>query len=166
MTVAGTTTCLPKRHLGSAIVTIVDTASPCSPLKLIRADQQPALSGSTATAGLFRVTEPVTSPNKAWVSRLGLDINKRHSAWSTLLITADFGLDKWNVHTKVTFTRHWLVQISHSVSLPSKKAHLSSNEHLLLYYPDRLKVRPAPSASSQTLALLHTGFALLLPNSK
>lgn len=31
--VAGVTARLPRRHLGSAIVTTVDTASPCSPLK-------------------------------------------------------------------------------------------------------------------------------------
>lgn len=62
---AGVTACLPRRHLGSAIVTTVDTASP---LKLIQADQQCALTAMIGTAGLFRVTEPVTCPNKAWVS--------------------------------------------------------------------------------------------------
>ena len=66
--VAGVTACPPRRHFGSAIVTTMDTAGPRSPLKLIQADQQPALSASMGTAGLFRVTEAVTCPNKARVS--------------------------------------------------------------------------------------------------
>lgn len=50
-TVAGLTACLPRRHLGSAIVTTMDTADPCGPLKLIQADQQPAPSTLKGTAG-------------------------------------------------------------------------------------------------------------------
>lgn len=109
ITVAGVTACLPRRHLGSVIVTTVDTAGPCSPLKLIQADQQPALSASVCTVSLSRVTEPVTCPSKAWVSWLGWSINKRHSAWSDLLITADFVLDKWNHHSKMSLCRLWRI---------------------------------------------------------
>lgn len=94
ITVAGVTACLRRRHLGSVIVTTVDTASSCFPLKLIQADQQPALSASMWTTGSFRVTEPVTCPNIAWMSRLGWAINECHSAQSSPLITADLGLGK------------------------------------------------------------------------
>lgn len=121
--VAGVTACLPRRHLGTVIVTTVDTAGPCSPLKLIQADQQPALSASVCTASLSRVTEPVTYPSKAWVSCLGWSINKRHFTWSDLLITADFVLDKWNHHSKMTVCLLWRIR----TPLPLNKHFTSMN---------------------------------------
>lgn len=154
---AGVTACLPRRHLGSVIVTTMDTASPCSPLKLIQADQQPALSASMGTADLFMATGPVTCPNKAWVSS---HINKCHSAWSALLITADLGLNRWNNHTKVTFTKHWLVHISHLVT--NIRTSIFS-----IYYPGTLKHGPLRGWPHQhTFTLFCVGFALLLQKDK
>lgn len=48
---------LPWDEFSSAVVTMMDTGSPCSSVKWTRADRHPALSYSTGTAGLFAVTE-------------------------------------------------------------------------------------------------------------
>lgn len=158
---------LPMRHLGSAIVTTMDTACPSNPLKLTRADQQPALSNSMGTAGWFRVTEPVTCPNKARVSWLCWDINKCHSAWSAHLITADFSWDKWNNHTKVTFTKHRLVQKSLLVSFQSIPAHLPMNEHFAYITLSLLKHGLLwVQLHQHTFTLFCVGFALLLQKGK
>lgn len=79
-----------------------------SPLKLIQADQQPALLASTGTAGLFGLTEPVTCPSKAWMFRLHWDINQTPLCMKRSL---DYRFDsvKWNNSTKVTFTKQGLV---------------------------------------------------------
>lgn len=72
-----------------------------SPLKLIQADQQPALLASTGTAGLFGLTEPVTCPSKAWMFRLHWDINQTPLCMKRSL-DYRFGSVKWNNSTKVT----------------------------------------------------------------